>query len=225
VTADERLPTHEPGTTLASPRDMEKARSVDEALAEAARLVAWLSSRDARVLLEQFSDVVAGAIQTGGRVLACGNGGSMCDAMHFAEELSGRFRQDRPALAAQAISDPAHLTCVANDWGFDRVFARGIEAWGRRGDVLVVFSTSGQSANVIAAAEAARERGLTVLGLLGRDGGALKLLCDRAVVVPARTSDRIQEIHIKVVHLVIELVERRLFPQLYATDESERSIA
>ena len=204
---------------------MEKDQSVHEALGEAARLVAWLGSPESRRLLDQFGGVVAGALQSGGRVLACGNGGSMCDAMHFAEELSGRFRRDRPALAAQAISDPAHLTCVANDWGFAHVFARGVEAWGRRGDALVVFSTSGQSPNVIAAANAAHERGLTVLGLLGRDGGALKDLCDRAIVVPGLTADRIQEIHIKVVHLVIELVERQLFPALYATEESRRSIA
>jgi D-sedoheptulose 7-phosphate isomerase len=204
---------------------MEKDRSVDEALAEAARLVAWLGSRDSRRLLDQFGATVAGALESGGRVLACGNGGSMCDAMHFAEELSGRFRRDRPALAAQAISDPAHLTCVANDWSFAHVFARGVEAWGRKGDALIVFSTSGQSANLIAAAQAGRDRGLSVLGLLGRDGGALKALCDRALVVPARTSDRIQEVHIKAVHLVIELVERQLFPELYATDESARSIA
>jgi D-sedoheptulose 7-phosphate isomerase len=139
----------------------------------------------------------------------------MCDAMHFAEELSGRYRKDRPALAAMAISDPSHLTCVANDFGFDRVFARGVEAWGRPGDVVVGFSTSGNSSNVIAAAEAARAKQMRVVGLLGRDGGKLRPLCDLAIVVPAETSDRIQEVHIKIVHIVIELVERRLYPQNY----------
>jgi D-sedoheptulose 7-phosphate isomerase len=140
----------------------------------------------------------------------------MCDAMHCAEELSGRFKGNRKALAAQAISDPAHLTCVANDFGFEAVFARGVEAWGRPGDVLVAFSTSGQSPNIIAAARAARDKGMRVLGLLGRDGGAMRGLCDLSVVVPAQDSGRIQEIHIKVVHLMIEGVERRLFPENYA---------
>jgi len=199
-------------------------RAIDTGLAEAARLLAWLASPDARIAIAAFGDEVAAALAGGGRILSCGNGGSMCDAMHFAEELSGRFRQDRPALPAQAISDPAHLTCVANDWSFEHVFARGVEAWGRKGDVLVAFSTSGRSPNVIAAAKAARARGMTVLGLLGKDGGPLKELCSRSIVVPAQTSDRIQEIHIKVVHLTIELVERRLFPGNYA-DEEARSIA
>ena len=155
-------------------------------------------------------------LRSGGRILSCGNGGSMCDAMHFAEELSGRFRKDRPALAGMAISDPSHLTCVANDYGFDQVFARGVEAWGRAGDVLIGFSTSGNSPNVVRAVEKARNLQMKVIGLLGRDGGKLRPLCDMAIVVPAQTSDRIQEIHIKVVHLVIELVERQMFPQNYA---------
>ena len=119
-------------------------------------------------------------------------------------------------MAAMAISDPSHLTCVANDLGFDQVFARGVEAWGRAGDVLIGFSTSGNSPNVIAAANKAREKQMKVVGLLGRDGGKLRPLCDLSIVVPAQTSDRIQEIHIKIVHIVIELVERELFPQNYA---------
>jgi D-sedoheptulose 7-phosphate isomerase len=139
----------------------------------------------------------------------------MCDAMHFAEELSGRYRKDRRALAAMAISDPSHLTCVANDFGFEHVFARGVEAWGRAGDVLLGFSTSGNSPNVVAAAQKARDQQMQVFGLLGRDGGKLKGLCNLSIVVPAQTSDRIQEIHIKVVHIIIELIERTLFPQNY----------
>jgi D-sedoheptulose 7-phosphate isomerase len=135
--------------------------------------------------------------------------------MHFAQELSGRFRGDRPAFAAHAISDPAHLSCVANDFGFERVFARGVEAWGQPGDVLVALSTSGNSPNVIHAAEAARARGLSVIGLLGRDGGALLSLCDDAIVVPSGDSALVQEIHIKVIHLTIEGIERALVPGIY----------
>jgi len=189
---------------------------IETDLVEAAELIDWFRRSVAvRATVEQFAESVVACLKAGGRILSCGNGGSMCDAMHFAEELSGRYRKDRPALAAMAISDPSHLTCVANDFGFDQVFARGVEAWGRPGDVLVGFSTSGNSPNVIAAAVAARAKQMRVVGLLGRDGGKLRPLCDLAIVVPAETSDRIQEVHIKIVHIVIELVERRLYPQNY----------
>ena len=142
----------------------------------------------------------------------------MCDAMHFAEELSGRYRQDRAAFAALAMSDPAHMSCVANDFGFERVFARGVEAWGKPGDLLVVFSTSGSSPNIVTAARSARERRMTVVGLLGRDGGEVRALCDLSLVVPAQTSDRIQEVHEKSLHLLIEGVERILVPGHYGAE-------
>ena len=149
--------------------------------------------------------------------MSAGNGGSMCDAMHFAEEWTGRFRGNRSALPAIAFSDPSQLTCIANDFGYDEVFARSVEAYGRKGDLFVAISTSGNSPNILRACEVARERGITVVGLLGKGGGALLSLCDVAVVVPhATTSDRIQEIHLKVIHAVIEAVERRLFPGNYA---------
>ncbi len=190
---------------------------IETGLSEAARLIEWSrTNREMHATLLRTTETVVSALRAGGRVLSCGNGGSMCDAMHFAEELSGRFRKDRPALAAMAISDPSHLTCVANDYGFDQVFARGVEAWGRAGDVLLGLSTSGNSPNILAAATAARQKQMTVVGLLGRDGGKMLPLCDLAVVVPAQTSDRIQEIHIKIVHIVIELVERAMFPQNYS---------
>jgi D-sedoheptulose 7-phosphate isomerase len=141
----------------------------------------------------------------------------MCDAMHFAEEWTGRFRGDRRALPAVAFSDPSQLTCIANDFGYDEVFARQVAALGRKGDLLVAISTSGNSPNILRACEVAKERGLTVVGLLGKGGGKLLSRVDIPIVVPlASTSDRIQEVHIKVLHIVIEAVERRLFPENYA---------
>ena len=186
---------------------------IDQGLDDAIALATWLRDTERTTgAVTAIANHLAGVLSAGGRVLTCGNGGSLCDAMHFAEEMSGRFRDDRPALAVQSMADPTHMTCVANDYGFEKVFSRGVEAWGKAGDALVVFSTSGKSPNLIAAAEAARQRGLSVVGLLGRDGGPLKSACDHVIVVPATTSDRIQEVHIKIVHLLIELIEKKLFP-------------
>jgi D-sedoheptulose 7-phosphate isomerase len=203
----------QPETTAVVPRESPNVEWIDEELSRSAALVAWLRDEEReRQIITRLSRQLAECLARGGRILTCGNGGSMCDAMHCAEELSGRFRHDRPALSAMAIADPAHLTNVANDYGFDRVFARGVEAWGKTGDVLIVFTTSGRSPNIVAAAEAARLRGMAVVGLLGRTGGPVLPLCDSAVVVPADDSGRIQEVHIKIVHLVIDAVERLLFP-------------
>ncbi len=166
--------------------------------------------------VRQFAALAGETFEHGGTLLACGNGGSMCDAMHFAEEWTGRFRKDRKALPAIAFSDPSQLTCIANDFGFDEVFARSVEAYGRPGDLLVAISTSGGSPNILKALARAREKGLKTVGLLGKGGGAAKELCDVAIVVPlATTSDRIQEVHIQVLHITIEAVERRLFPAQY----------
>jgi len=185
---------------------------IDQGLDDAIALATWLRDTERTTgAITAIANHLAGVLSAGGRVLTCGNGGSLCDAMHFAEEMSGRFRDDRPALAVQSMADPTHMTCVANDYGFEKVFSRGVEAWGKAGDALVVFSTSGKSPNLIAAVDAARKRGLSVVGLLGRDGGALKSSCDHVIVVPGTTSDRIQEVHIKVVHLLIELIEKKLF--------------
>lgn len=153
--------------------------------------------------------------QANGKVFSCGNGGSMCDAMHFAEELTGRFRKERAPLAAMAINDPSHLTCVANDYGYDYVFSRYIEAWGNTGDVVLAISTSGNSPNVINAVESAKKKGLKVVGLLGKNGGKLKEMVDIALVVDSQISDRIQEVHIKCIHIFIEGIERNLFPENY----------
>lgn len=188
--------------------------SFDEA---AATLRAFLESPDGLAGVERFAAAAAETLRRGKKLLACGNGGSMCDAMHFAEEWTGRFRGDRAALPAVAFSDPSQLTCIANDFGYDQVFARYVEALGQEGDVLVAISTSGDSPNVLRAVEAARERKLTTVGLLGKGGGKLLPEVDIPIIVPrATSSDRIQEVHIKVIHIAIEAVERRLFPQNYA---------
>ena len=196
---------------------MPHSDSVRRALDEAAAVqAAFRADAEAMAACDAFVQTALGTFRRGGTIFSCGNGGSMSDAMHFAEEWSGRFRGNRAALPALAFSDPAAMTCIANDFGFDQVYARQIEAHGKAGDVLVAISTSGNSANLIAACETARARGLTVVGLLGRGGGKMKDLCDVAVVVPlGTTSDRIQEVHIQVIHAVIEAVERDLFPDNY----------
>lgn len=151
----------------------------------------------------------------GGKVYACGNGGSMCDAIHFAEECTGKFRNNRIPLPAIAFSDPGNLTCIANDFGFDEVFSRQIQAFGQSEDMLIVISTSGNSTNIIRAAETAKTLNMQVIGLLGKDGGKVKQYCDRAIIAPGNTADRIQEIHIKVIHILIEHIERLMFPENY----------
>lgn len=159
--------------------------------------------------LESVARHLANTLQQGKKIITCGNGGSHCDAMHFAEELSGRYRENRPPLAALAISDPAHLTCTANDFGYEEVFARYVEALGQPGDVLVCITTSGNSANLLRAAERAREKGLTVLGLTGNQGGKLAPLCHHELRVPYEGyADRIQEMHIKLIHILIMLIEK-----------------
>jgi len=161
--------------------------------------------------LAKAAGIMAAAMRAGGKVISCGNGGSMCDAMHFAEELSGRFRGDRRALPAVSISDPSHLTCTANDYGFDQVFSRYVEAVGNAGDVLLAISTSGNSKNVLRAIEAAREKKMTVVGLTGRDGGQMAGRCDIELRAPqSEFADRAQEIHIKMIHTLIQLIEAQV---------------
>jgi D-sedoheptulose 7-phosphate isomerase len=161
---------------------------------------------------------IAESFRNGGRVFSCGNGGSMCDAIHFAEELSGRYRDDRKGLPAVAIADPGHLTCVGNDYGYDFVFSRYLEAHARKGDVLVGISTSGKSRNVIRAAEKAREMGVHVIVLNGKPESELGKLADIEIITPGTSgyADRVQELHIKVIHILIELVERAFYPENYA---------
>ena len=161
--------------------------------------------------IEESAKIMTVSIENGGKIISCGNGGSMCDAMHFAEELTGKFREERSPIPAVSISDPSHITCVGNDYGFDAIFSRYVESVGNTGDVLLAISTSGKSTNVIRAAEEANRKGIKVVALTGKDGGELSDLCDIEIRVPHfGYSDRIQEIHIKVIHILILLIEKNL---------------
>jgi len=172
-------------------------------------LTDFLSNDENLQAIEHAGDAMVKALAAGNKIMSCGNGGSMCDAMHFAEELSGRYRENRPALGAVSISDPSHMSCVGNDYGFDHVFSRYVEGIGQKGDVLLAITTSGNSANVIKAAEAAKAKGITVVALTGKDGGKIAPLCDVEVRVPWNGyADRIQEIHIKVIHSLIDHIEQ-----------------
>jgi D-sedoheptulose 7-phosphate isomerase len=197
---------------------MSEISAIRGALNEAALSLKNLIGDDSALRqIAAAGDLLAGTFAAGGRAYSCGNGGSMCDAMHFAEELTGRFRDNRPGYAALAISDPGHLSCVGNDYGYEQVFARYLEAHGRAGDVLLAISTSGTSGNVLAAAKAAQQLGMKVIGLTGKPGTPLAELADIAIVTPGgKYADRVQELHIKVIHILIELVERRLAPGNYA---------
>ncbi|MCK4653978.1 MAG: D-sedoheptulose 7-phosphate isomerase [Candidatus Cloacimonetes bacterium] len=163
----------------------------------------------------QIAELIADAFRNGNKVIICGNGGSSTDAMHFAEEFTGRFRKARKALPVISLTDPSHITCVANDMGFEEIFARGVEAYGKKGDVLIGISTSGNSENVVRALAKAKKLGIKTVSLLGKNGGKLKDFCDYEIIVPGGTTDRIQELHITVLHVVIETVERILFPENY----------
>lgn len=160
--------------------------------------------------------LMADAVEGDGKVMSCGNGGSLCDAMHFAEEMTGRYRSNRRPYAALAISDASHMACVGNDYGYEEVFSRYVEAHGRKGDVLLAITTSGTSRNIVKAAEVARRKGVKVVALTGRDETSITELADVSIVTPAgRWADRVQELHIKCIHILIELIERRLDKQNY----------
>jgi len=165
--------------------------------------------------IEQMAKELVKTFEAGGKVLSCGNGGSACDALHFSEEFTGQFRKKRIPLPALSLTESAHITCVANDFGFEEIFARGVQAYGKAGDVLIALSTSGNSENVIRAVKMAREQGLKTFLFLGKDGGTLKSKGDFEVIVEALTSDRIQEVHMMCLHILIEMVERLMFPNNY----------
>ncbi|MCE0494408.1 D-sedoheptulose 7-phosphate isomerase [Vibrio salinus] len=161
--------------------------------------------------IEAAAKLLADSFKQGGKVLSCGNGGSHCDSMHFAEELTGRYRENRPGYAGIAISDPSHLSCVSNDFGYDFVFSRYVEAVGQEGDVLLGISTSGNSGNIIKAIDAAKDKGMKTIALTGKDGGQMAGLADIEIRVPHfGYADRIQEVHIKVIHILIMLIEKEM---------------
>lgn len=175
----------------------------------------FINSDENIKLTEEIGSKLADIFKSGGKVIICGNGGSATDAMHFAEEFTGRFRDDRKALPAIALADSSHITCVGNDFGFAEIFARGVEAYAKPGDMVIGLSTSGNSANIIRAFEKAEKIGCKTVALLGKDGGKLAGKCDYEFIIPGETSDRIQELHMTILHIVIEVVERTMFPENY----------
>jgi D-sedoheptulose 7-phosphate isomerase len=186
---------------------------ITQSLQESQQVLADFLGNPSKIeAIEKAANVLVDALKKGNKILSCGNGGSHCDAMHFAEELSGRYRENRPALAAMAISDPSHISCVSNDFGYNYIFSRFIEGLGNKGDVLVGISTSGNSSNIIEAVKAAKAKGMEVILLTGKDGGKLAGYgCHEIRVDHFGYADRIQEIHIKVIHILIQLIESKLF--------------
>ena len=185
---------------------------IHQNFAEATDVLAkFISDKKNFAAIEKAGNLLVQTFKQGNKVISCGNGGSMCDAMHFAEELSGRFRENRKALPAISISDPSHISCVANDYGYEFIFSRFLEAVGNKGDVLLAISTSGNSKNVINAINAAKKKRMKVIGLTGKDGGKMSLFCDIEIRAPySKYADRAQEIHIKVIHSLIHFVEENI---------------
>lgn len=171
----------------------------------------FINDQKSIAAIENAGILMVEAVNNGCKIISCGNGGSMCDAMHFAEELTGRYRDNRKAIPAISISDPSHISCVGNDYGFDFVFSRYIEAVGNKGDILLGISTSGNSKNVLNAVETAISKGMKVVGLTGKDGGKIGALCDVEIRAPhTEYADRAQEIHIKVIHSLIDYIENNV---------------
>ncbi len=187
-------------------------QAIEAASKQALQAIAKLQEPEAIRFIEEVTYGITDAFNRGNKILIAGNGGSLCDAMHCAEELTGFYRNQRKALPAIALADPGHLTCVGNDVGFDQVFSRSVEALGFPGDVLIVLTTSGQSMNLIQAVETAKKRGLFTVAFLGKTGGKMKGLADLEWIVDGfSTSDRIQEVHMAAIHILIEMIEKVLF--------------
>ena len=188
-------------------------QQIRDSVEEAIRAVSFLREERSIRFIERAVLCLSICLQKGGKILVAGNGGSLCDAMHFAEELTGLYREKRPALAAIALSDPGHMSCVANDLGYQYVFSRAIEALGKKGDVFIAMTTSGNSQNLVEAVRAAKQQGLYTIAFLGKTGGQLLSQCDLELVVSGFPySDRIQEAHMAAIHILIELVEKKVFP-------------
>ncbi|WBA18521.1 MULTISPECIES: D-sedoheptulose 7-phosphate isomerase [Salinivibrio] len=174
-------------------------------------LTAFLSDDNNIQQIEKAAKLLADSFKASGKVISCGNGGSHCDAMHFAEELTGRYRENRPGYPAIAISDPSHISCVSNDFGYEYVFSRYLEAVGMKGDVLFGLSTSGNSGNILSAIDVAKQKGIKTIMLTGKNGGKMAGLADIEIRVPHfGYADRIQEVHIKIIHILIQLVEKEM---------------
>lgn len=188
-----------------------KSSAATSLAAAQAALAALAAAPQTAESIDQLAALLADTFRSGHKVLICGNGGSACDAAHFAEELTGRFKADRPPLPALACTDAGHITCTANDYGFEHIFSRWVQALGRPGDVLILLSTSGNSPNVIRAAIAAKDSGLKTVALLGKGGGSLRGTCSHELIVPGDSSERIQELHMLILHILVDGVERLLF--------------
>ncbi len=191
---------------------MNFSKTIKEELYEAEKLLTKIINQPAMINnINQAALLMAEAVKNNGKIISCGNGGSHCDAMHFAEELTGRYRNDRPPIPAIAISDPSHISCVSNDYGFDNIFSRFIDAMGQPNDVLLGITTSGNSPNIINAVKSAKIKGMTSIILSGNDGGQVSKISNISIIVPfSGYSDRIQEIHIKIIHIFILLIEKQL---------------
>ena len=185
---------------------------IKEELYEAEKLLTKIINQPAMINnINHASSLMVEAVKNKGKIISCGNGGSHCDAMHFAEELTGRYRDDRPPIPAIAISDPSHISCVSNDYGFEKIFSRFIDAMGQSNDILLGITTSGNSPNIIKAVESAKSKGMSTIILSGNDGGQVSKMSNVSIVVPfTGYSDRIQEIHIKIIHILILLIEKQL---------------
>lgn len=184
------------------------------AVLDAIKAAEKLKEKEGLAFIEKSSQMIASCFAKGGKILIAGNGGSLCDAMHFAEELTSQFRAKRKALPAIALSDPGHLSCAANDFGYEHVFSRGVEAFGKKEDIFIGLTTSGNSQNIINAVTAAKGLGMKTIAFLGKDGGKMKGSCDLEWIVEGfKTADRIQEAHMAAIHIIIEMVEKRLFSQ------------
>lgn len=165
--------------------------------------------------VDRIGETLVKHLLNGGKILTCGNGGSHCDALHFSSELTGKYDFERRPLPAVCLSDAAHLTCVGNDFGWESVYKRGVAALADKWDVLILFSTSGNSKNLVMAAHEARDNGITCIGILGKTGGELSNIVHDSIIVDSKSTARVQEIHGIIVHLLVEYIEREMFPENY----------